>query len=881
VAVCLCSSFSPAAKRQEARLANEHIRADFRQANGAWRLAALSRADGSDAIDLASDEFEILLFDDRSFTAKDYRGAGGKRLVGPDGSQSLVARYQRRPGSAGKAPRGVTVTYTLGTGPVLHKTVTLEMDRRGRVDRLAVLRFSTSRKASRGGRGEPVFLGNWFLGADYPCFYSRHSDSFAEPDYFYRWDYHIDLAGRDKEFAPRKGLVTVFHFPGNARRQADGSWGIVSKRAVMGLGRRPGDSAELALLDYIAETRKCPRSHLHYNNWYSPEGKDLSLGHFLPTVYRPIHGKLREYGARLEAIVPDHGWENSKTFEYIFQPRVDERHPPLPALARALKEPDGTGLGIWIALDGTNQSTARGRKVGYRLAYGPGFARERKWMAGKQYFSLLDPKYQRDLKKALRFLIVDAGVEYIKHDFNHNFTSGHLSQRHAREACLDVTLDLLRYERSLRPGIYQNYTNGTWFSPWWLQHADALWMMSGDSGNSREWPLLSQRDRATSYRDKYFFESFNNPQRCARPVIPIANFMTHGIISAGKKPFTDGRDLPEDWANHVVMYFARGTMVKELYLTPSLLSEGQWEVLGRACDWAVRNQQRLVNTVMVGGNPARGQAYGFVSWVAGRAILAVRNPNRDTQVLTVPFDETVYYRGGKGKAYRARAIYPFVEPMPWSLTSGRPFTVTVGGDRVVVFEIDPGPPRAQGRLVGEPLPPARARVEAGAIRLTLRVPDERMKRHELIVQPWGMVDVDLTVNGKAVAARQGAKDARWSIHAFDLTAYRGQTIQLAGRLTWDPAGRRKTARAVATEAWVLADRPVAAGPAPVGQHLPVAISQGFRRVSQRVLTRQSVPVGVKQQPPGPGVGGPRGTSGRCPTCTCPHRGSSTTSWRTN
>jgi len=831
------------------RLANAHIQVDFKRTGGVWACRSLARVDGADALTLDSDEFEILLFDDSRFTAADYTATGMHKKTGNDGSQALVVKYAPKPAAA-KAPRAVTVTYALGKGPWLHKTVALTMSKGEKVDRLQVWRFSTSEKASRGGRGEAVFVGNWFVGADYPCFYSRHSDGFAAPDYFYRWDYMVDLAGRDKDFAPRKGLVTVFHFPGYARQQAGGAWGIESKRAVIGLARTKGDGAELALFDYIAETRKPPRSHLHYNNWYSHEGKNLSVEHFIPNVYKPINDKLKTYGARLDAIVPDHGWQNSKAFEYIFQPKVDATHSPLPDLAKALMAHDKTHLGIWMALDGTNQSTAHGLKIGYKPAYAEGFERKARWMQGKAYFNILDPRYQRDLKKALRFLIVEAGVDYIKHDFNHNFTSDYLSQRHAREACLDVTLDLLRYERSLNPKVYQNYTNGSWFSPWWLQHVDALWMMSGDSGNSREWPLLSQRDRSTSYRDKYFFESFNNAARCPRPVIPIANFMTHGIIFSSKKPFTDGKDLLDDWANHVMMYYARGTMVKELYITPKLLSEGQWRVLGKASDWAVRNQQRLVNTVIVGGNAARGEVYGFVSWVDGRAILTVRNPNRNAQVLTVPFDRTVYYRGPAGKPYRARAVYPFVEQMPWALTAGKAFEVTVPGDTVIVYEIDPGKPKARLAQVPKPLPPAKAAIDDKALAVTLKVPDEAMKRYELIVQPWGTIDVEVTVDGKPVAARQSAKDARWSIHAFDLRRWRGKTIAVRARLIADPAAERKPRATALTEAWILADRLVAvpATAVPLEDHLPPRISQDYRRVSQALMTKQPVPVAASKQP---------------------------------
>ena len=36
--------------------------------------------------------------------------------------------------------------------------------------------------------------------------------------------------------------------------------------------------------------------------------------------------------------------------------------------------------------------------------------------------------------------------------------------------------------------------------------------------------------------------------------------------------------------------------------------------------------------------------------------------------------------------HHARAIYPFVEQMPWALMSGKPFTIDVPGDSILVPE---------------------------------------------------------------------------------------------------------------------------------------------------------------------------------------------------
>ncbi|MEE8451174.1 MAG: hypothetical protein V3R99_04635 [Thermoguttaceae bacterium] len=827
----------PAAAEETIALQNAHIRIEFSSGAGACKTTRLVRSDGTDALDLHSDQFEILLFDDSRFTVDDYQldGPVNRSLV--DGKQTLRLDYIRKAPTNSEAPSAVTVEFALGDGPYVHKTVRLKMRQGARIDRLQVLRFSTSSRASRGGFGQPVFVGNWFFGVDYPGFYSRHSDGFVEPDFYYRWNYNIELDDRDREFAPRAGLVSLFHFPGDAREQTNGEWGIVGKRAVMGISRQPGDTAELGLFDYIAETRKPPRSYLHYNNWYSPEGKILSVENFIDRVYRPIKENLAPYGAVLDGMVPDHGWENSKSFKRIFEPKADPRYDLLTKISQALIDDGPTRLGAWIALDGTNQSISHGLAIGYKPAYVEGFDRAERWMQGKAYFDILDPRYVADLKESLRYLLVDAKVNYIKHDFNHNFTSAGLTQRHARERCLDTTLELLAYQRSLNPAIYQNYTNGSWFSPWWLQHVDTLWMMSGDSGGGGEWPQLSLRDGATTYRDRYFFQSFNNPERCPRPVIPIANFMTHGILFSRSKPFTDFNDTLHDWANYVMMYFARGTLLKELYITPELLDDDHWRVLGMAANWAVHNQDRLVNTVQVGGDAAKGAVYGYVSWVDDRAILTVRNPDRREQTLTVPFDSTVYYRGKRGRSYHARAIYPFVEEMPWRLVSGREMSIDVPGDSVLVYEIEPGTPTCDRVIRPAALPPFQSWTGGGTFELTLHIPDEHLPRWDLLIEPWALVDLRMTINGKTVVPHRSAEGKRWRLYAFDLREYRGQTLSVRGKILASAASEG-TVRAN-LEAWLVGDRQVAT-PTLRGENLPPAAAQHARRLTQRLIDRATV-----------------------------------------
>jgi hypothetical protein len=838
----LADALSGASTADSISLENEHIRVVLTRSENVWKMTRIARTDGSESLTLNNDEFEILLFDRSRFTIADYEAAGTPVKSRTADEQTVEVTYNRKADTSRRAPENVQVSYTLDRHPWMHKTVRLKLNEGDKIDRLAVQRFSTDARIELGGRGQPLRIENWWFGADYPCFYSRHTDGFKNPDFYYRWDYMIDLEGRDQIVDPREHLGTIFHFPGFARKQEDGSWGVLSKDAVFGLSATIGDSAELGLLDYINATRKPTRSYLHFNNWYSSEAKRLTRESFIEKTYRPLVRQLRKYGANLDGMVPDHGWETTGT--RIYEPQLNSTHEPLTELQKILKA-DGSGLGIWIALDGTNQRFEDGMKVGYESAYGDDFDRSQfRWMGGnKLYYNILQPKYFNDLKKSLHFLVAEVGVDYIKHDFNHNFTSRHLSQRHAREACLDATLQLLAYERELNPEIFINYTNGAWFSPFWLQHTDCLWMMTGDSGGSTDWPHISLRDGATTYRCKYFFQSFNNPQRCPRPTIPIANFMTHGILLSHRKPFTDFEDTLRDWADYVVMYMARGTTLKELYLDLDLLDDDHWKVLATTSRWAGLNQNRLLNTVYVGGDPAKGQAYGYISWVDGRAILTVRNPDRRAQVISVPFDEHVYFRGKKDDPYRARAIYPFVEEMPWKLTSGKDITIEAAGETVTVYELEPGAPRSSMALTPDSLPDTTATLEDKSFRLEIHVPDEEFQRYDLYLQSTTTADTAITINGSLVTKHRVNTGGRWTAGLYDLREFRGLTLMIEGQLIGLPSDGAE-GRKVKVDAWIIADRKVDAprhnGADYDNADLPFLISQRYRRITQQILNAANI-----------------------------------------
>jgi len=102
-AVCLCAS-AEACADETRRIGNDTIQAAFALQDGAWRLTQLARLDGTDALDMTSDEFEILLFDGRRFTVDAYRATGVPNVSTDNGAKTLGTVLRRKTDTSPLAP---------------------------------------------------------------------------------------------------------------------------------------------------------------------------------------------------------------------------------------------------------------------------------------------------------------------------------------------------------------------------------------------------------------------------------------------------------------------------------------------------------------------------------------------------------------------------------------------------------------------------------------------------------------------------------------------------------------------------------------------------------------------------------------------------------
>ncbi|MBN1513331.1 MAG: hypothetical protein JXB13_15045 [Phycisphaerae bacterium] len=791
-----CVDLAAARAESDLKLENAFVRRVFQETDGTWRTVRLERADGSDRLDLDSDELHVTLLDGTTLTLADC-GCDGRPSLTQDGAmQTLTIRYVPR--RTGPSPlRYMTIEYHLGNEPYLRKTIHLTLTPGEIVDRLDVERFRVSAPLDRGGRGEPVFIGDaWFAGLEYPGSQTSCDEN------------HVRLA----------------HFPGRPPRPGDDAeTAVISKTAVLGVGAK-GDPLELAFADYLDRIRRPSRIMLHYNSWYDFRGTEITNDAIVSTFDAFKKNVLDPYGISMTSMVPDDGYQEPKS---IWVPRPALFPDGFRTLRQALEE-RGTRLGLWLPLNGFNLDVAWGREQGYETS------------DRGRFYCLVGPKYNAAIRAALERIIREGNINYFKHDFNQLQCSaeghGHLpDERHGHEANLDAQLDLMAFERTLQPDIFLNVTSFVWHSPWWLIHADTVWMASSDYGYNKTWPQLSPREWDMSYRDVHFHNVYVRQRR----LVPVSAMMTHGIIHGKYQPLGGAHETLREFADNVMMYYGRGVQLMEWYITPDMMTADRWDVLGRATRWAIQNRDVLEQSVFVGGDPAAGKPHGYAHFKGDRAILVLRNPDLAPQELSIPFDKTTRYRGRPGQSFTGRVIYPYVDPLPDRFTSGRPITVTLPGASVTAIERVPGEPSGPPHA---PLAPLNGRAELSVsdndqpvIDIEVPVPDEAMPRCDVLIvartdNASPPAQATVTLDGDAVQPRQ-ADGPTWRMQSVDLRAHRGQTAKL--RWSPDRGASVFSAPPTSVDVWLLADRPIEAVSA-TDDSLPPAIAQVSRRQTRRL-----------------------------------------------
>lgn len=433
---------------------------------------------------------------------------------------------------------------------------------------------------------------------------------------------------------------------------------------------------------YLDRARVAPeRPYVLYNSWYDLRSPDYKLGpdrlldeQNLVKAASVLRRKLvEEQGVNLDAFVLDDGWD---VYAGAWELSPAQFPRGLAPVAETLK-PMSARLGIWFGpIGGYNR---RAERVNWMREHGYETVDGEMCVAGERYKALL--------KKRITELIRNDAVGYFKWDGIQFSCSepghGHLPDVYSRRAVMQAVAELSGTARSESKGMFLNITSGTWLSPWWVRYADTIWMQGQDYGFA-DVPSISRRDQSTTYRDSVLFDDLRKHDFW----FPVSSLMTHGVIRARVSPFADPAEPLDKFTDEVALYAARGISMWELYISPDLLTDGEWRAEADSIRWLKENFETLRTVEMIGGDPRRREPYGYAHFKGQRGIIAARNPVIEPQTLHLEFTPALGLDPEAADLILER-VYPSRWVSPALFKAGESTEIPLQGFETAIYEIYP------------------------------------------------------------------------------------------------------------------------------------------------------------------------------------------------
>jgi hypothetical protein len=424
------------------------------------------------------------------------------------------------------------------------------------------------------------------------------------------------------------------------------------------VGVAPAGQMRRAFLTYLERERAHPyRTFLHYNSWFD-------IGFFNPYTQQEALNRIHAFGdelnkkrgVTLDSFLFDDGWDDTNNLWKI-RPDFKDGFEPLKEAAAQYGTAPGVWLSPWGGYGPAKQARiATAKRDGYEIVDG-GLA-----LSGPRYYTLFHD--------AVTGMVANYGVNQFKFDGTGNVDQ--VVKGSAFSSDFDAAIHLIGDLRQLKPDLYINLTTGTWPSPFWLFYADSIWR----GGDDTEFAGVgTDRERWITYRDGDTYDEIVKAGR----LYPLNSLMLHGIVFAQKAPHLS-TDPDRDFSNEVHSYFGTGTQLQEMYISPSLLTGADWDVLAESAKWSRRNAATLVDTHWVGGDPRWLQVYGWAAWSPQKAILTLRNPSAQAQDFTLDIGKAFELPNG--------AIHRFTAHSPWTADASQS-AIELDADKPHTFHLAP------------------------------------------------------------------------------------------------------------------------------------------------------------------------------------------------
>jgi hypothetical protein len=434
----------------------------------------------------------------------------------------------------------------------------------------------------------------------------------------------------------------------------------------------PGQLRREFQLGYINRERARPyEPFLNYNTWYD-------IGYFtrydekMATDAVRLYGEelVKKRGVKFDSFLFDDGWDDVKTL-WQFNKGLPNEFRDL----RKVAESYGAGPGVWFSPWG-GYGQPKDDRIKSAKEKTPGIE------TNKTGFALSGKNYYKVFRDMCLRMIRDNGINHFK--FDGTGDAGSVQPGSQFGSDFEAVIALIADLRKEKSDIYINLTTGTWASPFWFQTADSIWRGSFDHEFCG---VGTKRQQWITFRDGMTYK-YNV---ASAPLFPINSLMLHGVIYAkGARDLNKRIDTTDaDLATEIWSGFACGTQMQEMYVTPSLLNDKNWDDIAAAAKWTRANGATLVDTHWVGGDPVKLEVYGWASWSPTKGILTLRNPSDREQTFTA--DPAAIFEIPLGAATRYTLTSPKGDKLPGdgTLTAGKPAAFTLKPFEVLVLEATP------------------------------------------------------------------------------------------------------------------------------------------------------------------------------------------------
>jgi hypothetical protein len=421
---------------------------------------------------------------------------------------------------------------------------------------------------------------------------------------------------------------------------------------------------------YVERERAHPfRTFLHYNSWYD-------IGYFTPYTESDARAAIdayvqklgRERGVQLDSFLFDDGWDD---YEHLW--RFNAGFPRGFAPLAAAADSTGAGVGMWLSPWG-GYGEPRQRRLAAAKAAG--------YEVDEQGLALSGPKYYALFHDRMLELLTQAHVNQFKLDGTGS--PDKVTPGSAFDSDFAAAIALIADLRAVQPELFINLTTGTWPSPFWLRAADSIWRGGEDHEFAGQG---SDRQRWITYRDA---DTYGGIVRQA-PLYPLNSLMLHGIIYAKHARGLDVSPDPNDFRDEVRDYFASGTGLQEMYVSPELLKDADWDVLAAAAKWARANAEVLRDSHWIGGDPARGEVYGWGAWSPRKSILTLRNPDVRPRRASIELRRDLELPEQTSAGFRVVDLWSSHAALPRQIAADETVTIVLAPFEVLTLELTPLP----------------------------------------------------------------------------------------------------------------------------------------------------------------------------------------------